>query len=213
MRAMSGRVITALAFFCSAALAQKWEIGGVAGGGFYQNLNVTNAGGSAVTGFQNGPVFGGLVGQNMYRYMSGELHYGFSAQNLKVSGAGAEATFKGMAHVIHYDFLVHTAPLGARVRPFVAGGGGMKIFQGTGNETAYQPLSQFALLTRTQELKPMITVGGGTKFQIAPRVYLRVEFRDQITPFPKNVIAPAPGASIKGWLHDFIPMAGITFTF
>lgn len=207
------RAICALALCCTAALAQNWEAGGLAGGGFYQNANVTNAVGSAVTGFRNGPVFGGLIGHNMYRYISGELHYGFSRHDLKVSGAGSEATFKGMAHAVHYDFLLHTAPVGARVRPFVAAGGGGKLFRGTGAETAYQPLSQYALLTKTQEWKPLIAVGGGIKTQIAPRVYLRVEFRDQITPFPKNVIAPAPGATIKGWLHDFIPMAGITFTF
>jgi hypothetical protein len=208
MRAIVGYLILS-----SAVFAQKWEVGGMAGGGFFQNANVTNATGTAVTGFQNGPVFGGLIGQNMYRYLSGELHYGFSARNLKVSGSGSEATFKGVAHAIHYDFLVHAAPAGARVRPFAAAGGGVKIFRGTGAEAAYQPLSQYALLTKTQEWKPLITVGGGTKVQIAPRIYLRVEFRDQITPFPKNVIAPAPGATIKGWLHDFIPMAGITFTF
>jgi hypothetical protein len=213
MRLSKGCFITALVLFGSAAFAQKWEIGGIAGGGFYQNLTASSGGGSAVAGFQNGPVFGGLVGHNMYRYMSGELHYGYSGSSLKVAGNGTEVTFKGMAHAIHYDYLFHAAPVGARMRPFVAVGGGVKVFRGTGAESAYQPLSQYALLTKTQEWKPLISVGGGTKFQIAPRVYLRVEFRDQITPFPKNVVAPAPGAQIKGWLHDFIPMAGISFTF
>ena len=44
-------------------------------------------------------------------------------------------------------------------------------------------------------------------------VYLRLEIRDYITPFPKQVVAPAPGAKLKGWLHDFVPMVGIGVRF
>ena len=37
----------------------------------------------------------------------------------------------------------------------------MKLFRGTGAEEAYQPLSQFGYFTKTQAIKPMISVGGG----------------------------------------------------
>ncbi len=213
MQLLKAVILTALMLFSFAAFAQTWEIGGIAGGGFHQNLNVTNAAGSATTGFQNGPLFGGYLGQNLYRYISGELHYNYAMSDLKVSGAGTDAQFKGIAHAIHYDFLIHTAPVEARMRPFLAAGAGVKVFRGTGTESVYQPLSQYALLTKTQEWKPLITVGGGSKFRLSPRIYLRAELRDQITPFPKNVIAPAPGAKIQGWLHDFVPMVGISFLF
>jgi hypothetical protein len=85
----------------------------------------------------------------------------------------------------------------------------MKLFQGTGDEAAYQPLMQYAYLTRTRELKPMLTVGGGVKFHLARRMILHVDLRDQITGFPSQVIAPAPGMAIKGWLHDFVPTVGL----
>jgi hypothetical protein len=46
------------------------------------------------------------------------------------------------------------------VQFFAAAGGGMRIFQGTGTEAAYQPLSQFGYFTKTRVVKPMASVGG-----------------------------------------------------
>jgi hypothetical protein len=121
--------------------------------------------------------------------------------------------FSGFTHAIHYDLLIYAKRLGERVRPYVAGGGGIKVFRGTGEERAFQPLNQFSLLTKTQEVKPLISVGGGVKIAVKPNIFVRVEFRDYITPFPKEVVAPAPGADLDGFLHDFVPLVGITFGF
>lgn len=213
MKFLARYTCAALLAAVPACLAQKWEIGGVAGGGFSNNLTVSNAIGSALTGFKTGPAFGGVLGHNLYRYVSGELRYTYLQSDLKLSGSGTETSFSGIAHAIHYDLLIHTKPLRSHVRPFAAAGGGVKVFRGTGRESAFQPLSTFALLTKTREWKPLISVGGGTKFAIAPRVTLRVEVRDYITPFPKQVITPAPGAKLSGWLHDFVPMFGFVYTF
>jgi hypothetical protein len=59
----------------------------------------------------------------------------------------------------------------------------------------------------------MASVGGGLKFFIARRVCLRTEFRDYITAFPKEIIAPAPGAKFGTILHDFVPMVGLSYEF
>ncbi len=59
----------------------------------------------------------------------------------------------------------------------------------------------------------MVTFGGGVKYALSPRLSLRVEVRDFLTTFPAKVIAAAPGAHLSGWLHDLVPMIGITFTF
>jgi hypothetical protein len=96
---------------------------------------------------------------------------------------------------------------------FAAIGGGLKVFRGTGKEAAYQPLSQFGYFTKTQALKPMASIGGGVKFYITRNVSLRTEFRDYITAFPKELIAPAPGAKFGSILHDFVPMAGLSYEF
>jgi len=198
----------------SAALAQQWEVGGLAGAGFLNGLPVTTPGGSTATaGFQTGGVFGGFFGQNLYKHMSGELHYNFLQSDQKLTSGGTEVTFAGQSHVVHYDFILHTASRHAKVQAFVAAGGGMRIFRGTGKEAAYQPLNQFAILSKTQVIKPMASVGGGIKFALTRRVLLRTEFRDYITAFPSELIAPAPGAKITGILHDFVPMVGLSFTF
>ncbi|MBZ5586781.1 MAG: hypothetical protein LAQ30_32260 [Acidobacteriia bacterium] len=195
-----------------ACFAQQWEFGAGAGGSFLTGAPVTASAGSATAGFKPGAAFGVFFGQDLYRRVSGEIRYGFIMSDLRLQGGGQEATFAGQSHVLHYDILLHTIRGDNRKEFFAAFGGGMKIFRGTGKETAYQPLMQYALLTKSQAVEPMVSVGGGVKFAIAPRVSLRLEVRDYITPFPKDVIAPAAGAKIGGTLlHDIVPMVTLSF--
>ena len=116
--------------------------------------------------------------------------------------------------MLHYDLVLHPRPRrGSKVLPFFAVGGGMKIYSGTGHEVAYQPLENIALLTKTHEIKPMISVGGGFKMILGQRLLLRAEVRDYITTFPRQVIVPLPGTKISGILNDFVPMVGISYVF
>jgi hypothetical protein len=213
MKVLRKLIFTALVVLAPACFAQKWEVGGVTGGGFSSGLNVSNAIDTATTGLANGLAFGAVLGQNLYPRISGELRYTYSLGDLQLSGSGQSASFKGTTQSMHYDILVHSRATHSRVQPFAAAGGGMRIFSGVGTETPYQPLSSLALLTKTQQWMPLVTFGGGIKCAIAPRVLLRLEVQDYLTRFPTNVIAPAPGAHLSGWLHDFVPMAGITFVF
>jgi hypothetical protein len=87
----------------------------------------------------------------------------------------------------------------------------VKIYSGTGTEQAFQPLSNIALLTKTKEVKPMVSVGAGVKVSLAKSVNLRLEVHDYLTPFPQNVIAPAQGSKVSGWLSDLVFMAGLSF--
>jgi hypothetical protein len=89
----------------------------------------------------------------------------------------------------------------------------MKIFRGTGAEAAYQPLNQYGYFTKTTQVEPMASVGGGIMYSLTSRMFLRVEFRDFITPFPKDIIAPAPNAKYGSILNDFVPMVGISYLF
>ncbi len=194
-------------------LAQEWSLGVAGGFGFTRNLTVTNSTGSGKAGFKPGLAVGAYAGNDMYERWGGELRYLYRVSNLKVSGGGQEAGFSGETHVVHYDFLYHTADRDAKVRPFLAAGGGVKVFRGTGIERAFQPASKFALLTRDQEVLGMVSVGGGVKVALSDMMHLRVDFRDYISPFPTQIVAPAPGAKLKGWLHDFVPMVGVGFQF
>lgn len=213
MRSIAGYTLALFVVLAPSGLAQNWEIGGVGGFGFPRNQTVTNATGTAKAGFENGAAVGAIGGQNLYRYLSGEMRYTYRFGDLKVSSGGEKANFAAQTHAIHYDLLFFAKPRGAKIRPFVAGGGGIKFFRGTGKEKADQSLIDFVALTKTHDVKGLISVGGGVKASLSERTLLRVEFRDYITPFPKNVIAPVPGAKISGWLHDFVPMVGLTFAF
>ncbi len=196
-----------------ACAAAEYEVGGAAGAGFVKGAGVTGPAGTATAGFKTGAAFGGFLGHNSHSWVGGEFRYGYLQSDLKLSGSGVETSFSGVSHVVHYDLVLHPRKARGNALPFAAIGGGMKIFRGTGKETAYQPMNRYAFLTKTQEVKPMLSAGGGVKIKIGNSVYLRTEIRDYITPFPKKVIAPAPGAKISGWLHDFVPMVGISFEF
>jgi len=200
-----------LAASAASCFGQQWEFGGVGGAGFLNNVNVSAPSGSATAGFQTGGAVGVFAGQNLYTHLSGEIRYEYMSDNLHIQSGGADATFAGHAHLLHYDLLWHTNRKGSKMQAFVAVGGGMKIFDGTGKEEAYQPNYQFGYLTKTQQLKPMADFGAGLRFELRPRLFLRTEFRDFVTAFPSQVIAPAPGAKYGSILQDFVPMVGISY--
>jgi len=205
-----GRTILLAAGLAGASFAQQWEVGGVAGGGFLNTVNANNSLGAATAGFQSGAAFGGYIGNNLYKHVGGELRYTYLQSDLKLASSGQTATFTGASHAIHYDLILHTRN-NKKVQLFAAAGGGMKVFRATGKEAAYQPLSQFGYFTKAQVLKPMGSVGAGVKFAISRKVYLRTEFRDYITAFPKEIITPPTGTKYGTLLHDFVPMVGIGF--
>jgi len=197
----------------AASLAQVWEVGGAGGGGFLPGLSATGPAGSATAGFAPGFALGAVAGQSLYHQLSGELRYTYQRSDLKLSSAGSQATFDGDSHAIHYDLLWHFGTRHSGMRPFVAAGAGVKLYRGTGKEAAYQPLNQFAYLTHTQQIEPLISAGGGVEIPLRPSLSLRVEVRDYVTPFPGQVIAAAPGTQIHGWLHNFVPLVGISYVF
>ncbi len=205
------RLSLLLAAAAAAAFAQQWEVGGAVGGSFLPGVTASGPAGSATAGMQPGFTAGVYVGQNLYRHLSGEIRYNFVQMDPKLSSGGATATFSGNSHSVYYDLHIHTARRESRAELYAAVGGGMTIFRGTGTEAAYQPLSQFAYFTKTQAVKPMVTFGGGAKFRLSPHMSLRAEFRDFMTPFPTQIITPAPGVKMARFLHDLTPMIGISY--
>ena len=197
----------------SACFAQQWEFGGVGGAGFLSNVNVNSSLGSAKAGFQPGGAVGVFLGQSITPHIAGEIRYEFLQNNLQLSANGSTAHFTGYAHAVHYDIILHTNRKNSPVQFFAAVGGGMKIFQGTGTEQAYQALSQYGYFTKTHAVKPMASVGAGITYKMSQRMYLRTEFRDFITMFPTEVITPAPGAKFGSVLHNFVPMVGLDYVF
>lgn len=193
-------------------MAQRWEVGGGAGGGFYTSQDVSLGSSSVSAKIDTNVAGSAWLDNNGLNKWGGELRFDYQLGDLALNGDGSSASFAARSFGMHYDFLYHFTPNGSKIRPFVAVGAGIKIYQGTGAPAAYQPLNQFALLTPAQDLVPLVSGGGGVKMQLASRVQLRIEVHDYATPFPKQVITPNAGAKVGGWLMDFVPMVGISYT-
>lgn len=196
-----------------AANAQKWEFGGGVGGSFYPSNTVTNGSATASVDVQTTIAGSVWLANSISDHWGGEVRLDYSRGDLQLSSGGTQATFSSEAYAIHYDFQYHFTPPSSRVRPFVAAGAGIKYYRGIGKQVEFQPLSQFALLTQTTELKPMLSVGGGVKFKITDHVGLRLEVHDYLTTIPQNIIAPNVGSKISGWMQNIVPMAGISYLF
>jgi hypothetical protein len=196
----------------SNAWAQKWEFGGGVGGGFYTSQDVSLASSSASAKIASNIAGSAWLANNRGDHWGGELRFDYQLGDLQLNQGGTSAAFGARSYAMHYDIQYNLAPQGARIRPFVALGAGIKVFQGTGTEQVYQALSQFALLTKDQDLTPLISGGFGVKMQLSEHVQLRAEIHDFATPFPKKVITPNTGAKVGGWLQDFVPMIGISYT-
>lgn len=195
------------------ALAQRFEFGAGGGASFYSSKTISTTGAnraSATAGFSPQASFTGYIGQDMYRVIGGEVRYAFQFNGLKLSSGSSKATFAGRSQSIHYDFLWHTKPAGYAKRAYLSIGAGVKQFSGTGEERAVQPLSEFAYLTRTSQVEPLIAIGGGIKYRTGRNRLIRLDVRDYLSPFPTQVISPAQGGGLGGWVHNFVVTIGFS---
>lgn len=204
------RIMILAAGFGAFAFGQSWEVGGAGGFGFYRNLNVTSANTTGSAGFGSGFALSGVVGNRINRWLDGEVRYTYHSDDLRVSSGSAKAEASAQSHAMHYDFLLGGKAEDVGARPFLAAGGGVKYYRGTGAEPIYQPLSNLAILTHTNEVQPMVSVGAGIKFRVSRNAILRLDFRDYVTPVPSSLLAVPPGARLSGWVHDFVLLVGVS---
>src|ERR1035441_6552917 len=99
-------------------------MGGAGGGGFLNSVPVSGGIGSATAGFQTGATLGGYIGYSQNRHIGGELRYAYLQSNLSLKSGGAEASFSGISHVVHYDLIFKTTRNSGKVQLFAAVGGG-----------------------------------------------------------------------------------------
>jgi opacity protein-like surface antigen len=194
-------------------LAQRGEFGAAGGGGFYSKRTITNRGASAEATFNNGPAGSVWLGQNVSGFIGGEIRYTFQQGKAKLTASGSQAELDARSHAVHYDLLFHFTRRGSRLRPYVLAGGGVKYFQGTGETRAVQPLGNVALLTPSNEVRALVTFGGGLKVNVTDHFQIRVEVRDYFSQFPNKIITPRSGEKIDGWLHNIVPLFGVAYTF
>jgi hypothetical protein len=210
---MGARIIVALACAALGCSAQQWELGAAGGYGIYRNGSIYAPAGKATAGIRNRFVISAAIGEDLYQHLSGEFRYTYHDGDPFMQVGGVRTNLQGQSHAFHYDLLFQARPREARIRPFVAAGLGAKWFRVTGPDNPSQPLHSIGLLTATNDIKPLVSAGGGIQVTIRPHVRLRLDFRDYITPFPKKIIEPAPFGTARGILHQFTPLAGISFGF
>jgi hypothetical protein len=195
------------------AMAQKWEFGGGVGGSFYMSRDISNGAAKASAKIETNVASGVWLGENLGNRWGGEVRYDYQRGDLQLKSGAVSTSFSGDTHALHYDILWHATPRGSKVRPFLAAGAGIKDYRGTGQELPSQPLSQFALLTKGNELKALLSLGAGVKWQATPSLQVRLEVHDYITPFPKEIIVPNVGSHVSGILQNIVPMIAIAYTF
>ena len=204
----------ALGLATPASAQSELEIGVLGLISDYNSLTATNPARTGDAGPSLGFGGGFLIGQTINERWGGEFRYIYSRNDLELEAGSDKADLGHQTHAVHYDLLYYFADSDARVRPYVAGGIGVKYYQGVGNEDPFQPGMDLALLTKDTQAMFMGDLGIGVKFRVGSNGVFRIEFRDYITGVPENVITAAPGASIDGnLLHQFAPMVGYTWTF
>ncbi len=194
--------------------AQDWAVGLAGGYSAYQDTTIKNGNGqTAKAGF--GPRFaaGAVLTENLYEHVGGELRYTFLDGDSELKSNGQEVNMDAQSQAVHYDFLFYATPRRARFRPFAAAGAGIKRYDGTGVVYAFQPLSDFALLSRGHQVEPLLSFGGGVKVSLSDHWVLRFDFRDYATPFPDRLFVQPKSANQRGWLQNFVPMLGVDWAF
>src|ERR1700735_5371849 len=100
------------------AWAQKWEVGGGAGGGFYTSEDVTAPGGSASAKIQSNISGSAWLDNNSEGHWGGELRYDYQAGDFQLSQGSTQATFGAHSQAFHYDFVYHFSGIESTIRPF-----------------------------------------------------------------------------------------------
>jgi len=195
-----------------AAMAQSWEMGAGAGGGFYTSQDVTLGANSAEAKVKTGAAVSVWLTNNTSGHWGGELRYSYQMGDLQLKRNSTEASFGAESHSINYNFLYYTRSTESAIRPFFSAGAGVKMYRGTGTESPIQPLSQYALLSKVNDLKPVVSLGVGVKVKLSQHMQVRFDVHDYLTPFPEQAIAPNFGATAGGWFNDIVPMVGLAYT-
>ncbi len=204
--------------FCAAILAsgavfaQGWELGVIGGFSYSPNLSVKEGSASASAGIGHGGEVGAYGGEDTYRYFGGEVRYLYGFGNLEASSGGTTVNFGRSTHIITGNILGYFRPTESRVRPFISFGGGAEVVDGTGMESAAQPLGNFVALTHTRQILGVGDIGVGIKIGLSKRLRFRIEAHDYPGSSPTNVIAPAPGASIGGFMNNIVGTASLALT-
>jgi hypothetical protein len=196
-----------------AAWAQRFEISGLVGYGFYHNGSVTGLPGTEQAGITDRIAAGGVIGEDVSEHFSGEVRYLYQAGHPFISMPGFRADMDGETHTVTYDALFHLRSRDHRVRLFLAAGVGAKAYVASGPAPVLHSAPQIGSLVRVNQWTFAGDFGAGVKLRLQRYAILRFEFRDYVTPFPDKQIVALGSGKTNGILHQFTPLVGLGFSF
>jgi len=197
-----------------ACFAQQWEIGAFAGYGWYRNGTIYGPGESIQAGIRNRFTAGAVIGEDLFDRISGEFRWIYHDGHPFLAGPGAPTEDRqGNSQTFTYDVLFHLYPKEHRLRPYFAAGAGAKGYIIAGPAANPQPYATIGTLTSQDQWKFVVDLGGGVKYLLRPHLLVRLDFRDYMTSFPRNQIAPAAGNTARGIFQQFTPMGGVSWWF
>jgi hypothetical protein len=204
-----------LLFFAGPSLcnAQDKQVGVAGGFGFYHDATIDAPAGEARAGF--GPRFaaGVVAGKRFEDHFGGEFRYTFQDGDSELRSGALEANLDAHSHSFLGDLLIYVRSREPKLQPYGAVGFGVKIYQATEVPTLSRPLANFATLNNSTAARPLLTLGGGIEYGLAAHWLLRLDVRDYATPFPGKLFILTPTAQVHGWLHDLVPLIGISRSF
>jgi hypothetical protein len=218
VRLITCTIVVTLASSCP-VMAQRWEIGGLGGFGWYENSTVSNSAvsnppASGGIGFPSHATLGVILAENPYHYWGGEIRWMYEWGGPQIESNGIKTSLRGYSNLVTYDFVIYPVRTESGLRPYLAGGAGVKAYTGTDSGfIGLPPTASLAFLRQGTQAEPAISVGGGVKYEFAKHAQIRIDFRTYFTPTPNDLIRPTGLATIRGWLTTFVPTAGIAYVF
>ena len=191
-------------------MAADWEA--TAGGGFgrYHPISLMAPSGAGTAGIGARYALNAAIARVLGEHLAVEAAWTFQDGDFEIASGGAKTAFDANTHALHFGLIGYLRRRSRRLRPYVVAGVGAKFYHGV-EAPAPRPLGEFGSFRDGVDTRALLTFGGGVEWALSSHWGLRVDLRDYATPFPSSVIVPAPGVKLGGWLHDFTPLAGITF--
>src|SRR5215467_4792102 len=142
MRLIVGTVTLVVACSCS-GIAQDWNIGVLGGFGWNRDAAIRNSvisspPASGEVGFPSRATVGVVVGEDLYRHWGGEIRWLFQWGGPQIEANGAKTSISGYSNLVTYDFIVYPVRTESGLRPYLAGGAGVKAYTGTDDRLAGQ---------------------------------------------------------------------------
>lgn len=196
-----------------ACLAQPFEIGAVAGYAWDHDASIRSPSGSVDAGFKPGFVGGAVFGEDPYEYIGGEVRWLYRVGGPQLTAPGIKVSAGGYTNLVYYDLLVHLSRREKKVRPYIAGGAGVKVYTSRDTTVLGQPLQNFAVIAKGTEAEALISVGAGVQYDVHRRLRLRFDFHVYMAPAPDDLFRVPSLAAVHGWEYDFAPAVTVSYVF